>query len=276
MSLLKEKYKTELDSTPITKTFTDYSGELITLSLAPPLSLQLGIFVDDDRIELLEKFEENPSEVIYNRMLKDFIVDSAVSAYEQDPISRQIIHHCLEYASGTDYVNMVLSSAIRKDVTNLIEELVSMENVSFIDEQIDFYDHHEKSFTKAIVVSGKYQIAKDLILKGLNLDSPDVWITHIANNPKLEHIDAVIDFLDFLILTIGSFDVNMKINDGPVLNLVLFGRCDNENHLLCNQVVAQHLVLRGANPKMTDYSGRTCLQIAQKRNIQLPFEEFEA
>lgn len=275
LSLLKEKHKTELDITPITKTFTGHSGELILMSLAPPLSLHLGIFINDDRIELLENFENSPSEVLYDRILKDFIVDSAVIAYEQDPISRQIIHHCLEYTSGTGYINMVLSSAIRKNVTNLIFELVSMENVSFIDEQKETWDYLGKSFTKAIVVSGEYQIAKDLILKGVLLDSPDVWISHMANNPKLDHIDAVIGFLDFLIIKIGSFDVNMKINGCPVLNRVLFGRRDNENHLLCIQIVAQHLVLRGANPKMTDQSGRTSLQIAQKINIQLPFEELE-
>lgn len=277
LSLLKEKYKSEFDCSAITKTFIDNSGEVITMSLAPPLSLQLGIFVNDDRIEVLEKFEENPSAVLYDRVLKDFIVDSAVVAYEQDPISRQIIHHCLKFTSETEYFKMVLSSAIRKNVTNLILELISMENVSFIDEHQDTWDYHEISFTKAVVVTGKYQIAKYLIVKGVNLDSPDVWISHMANNPKLEYIDLIIDFLDFLILTIGSFDVNMKIHDCPLLNRVFFGRRDNEKNLLCNQLVAQHLVLRGANPNMIDYSGRTCLQIAQTLNIQLfPSEKLEA
>lgn len=276
VSLLRENYKEELIRTPIMRTVTNQNGEQVTYNLARPLKICMQPLVQDEYVELFEKFEENPRVVLYNRRVKRFIVDQAVETYERNPISRQIINYCMQYGADPVYIDMLLASAVRKNVTSLIDEILYSHEVSLIEDASDIIDYHEESFTKAVIDSGNYKIAKDLMLRSVTMDSPVVWIYNMALRPKWKHIAAVIDFIDFLIDTIGSLELNNPNNGCLFLNIVLDGHCEHENHYRFKQALAQHLVRRGANPNLADYRGRTGLQVAESRNIQLlPVEEKE-
>lgn len=274
VSLLREKYKDDLVRTPIIITMTNQDGEQVTYNLTRPLKIGMQPLIQDEYIELFQNFEENTRDVLYNSRIKRFIVDHAVETYEQNPISRQIINYCLQYGADSVYIHMLLASAVRKNVISLIYEILDSHEVSLIEDASDIIDYHEESFTKAVIDSGNYKIAKDLKLRNVTMDSPMNWIYNMALRPKWKHIVAAIDFIDFLIDTAGSLDLN-NLNIGyPFLHIVLDGRCEHKSHFHFKQALAQHLVRRGANPNLEDYRGRTALQIAENLKIQLfPVEE---
>lgn len=94
-----------------------------------------------------------------------------------------------------------------------------------IDDEDDEFDFFETSFSLAFVRSGNYHIAKDLILKGYPVDTADVWIEKICVVSMYENIDLVFDFLDFLIVTMGMFDLNSQLIRGQLaLHLLLTAR----------------------------------------------------
>lgn len=270
LSLLREKYKDDLDRIPIPRTFVDKNGQTVTVSLPRPMSMASSALRNDRYVEKLQNFEESPEHVIYYNRTKSLVIFHVVADYDTNPCSRKIINYCLQFNPDPGYIEMLLASAVRQNVVSVIEKLITMFDLSLVEDRDDSYDYQEKSFTKAVVKSGNYHIAKDLILRGFLLDSAVVWYITICRFPELNHLDSVIDFINFLITTTEMLDVNQYIGGYPLLTFTLAGNAANAADLAFRRAVAEHLLTLGADPKAGDRFGRTASEYPQAEGIQFP------
>lgn len=223
------------------------------MSFPPPMPIFITPLMTDQGIELLRNFEDDPDKLVYSWRFKDLIVDYAVADYDTNPDSRRIIYYCLEVNPDPGYIQMLLASSAKKNVTSLIEKLIAMFDLSLLDDRNDPFDSDGKSFTKAIIKSGNYHIAKDLILRGFLLDSGEDWFKNICKNPNFNHLAVVIDFIDFMIVTTGMLDVNQIVWGYPLVDLIMAGMIiGNEDEVAFRRAVFEHLLSLGADPKAKD------------------------
>lgn len=272
-ALIYEKYSQRLSDTPIIRTRVNAMGEVVTYSVPPPPYNEKQLLRNADIVNLLEDFENNPAGVFDHPKLKHYVLARAVKDYDTDQFSRRIINHCLEYCVETNYMRSILAVAVRYNAISLIDRLIDME-ISLIDDEDDVFDFFETSFSMAVVHSGNYHIAKDLILRGYPVDTADVWMEKICVASVYDNIDVVLDFLDFLINTMGMFDLNRQLIRGqPALHLLLSARSNKPQDFQYRTEIAHHLTRLGADPFIVDAYGKTAIQYATLRGIDLGFGE---
>lgn len=273
-ALIYEKYRQRLSVAPIIRTHINENGETVTFAIPPPLYVERQVLTDSVGVNMLDEFENTPEGVFNHPKLKHYVLSRAVREYDTDLMSRKIINHCLEYGSHFGYIRMILAAAARQNLVSLIDKLVDMYDVSMIDDEYDPYDIDETSFTRAIVSSGNFHIAKDLIRKGYPLDKAEVWMERICIVSNFHNLDAVIDFLDFMIATMEMFDLNSQFISGmPALHYLLSVRSNCNQEFQYRTDVAHHLIRLGADPYIEDRYGRTAIQYAQQRGIDLELYE---
>lgn len=269
-NILREKYKEQLSASMRVIRRTNQIGEIEEIIVPPRLYMEKRIFNDPTVIAVLDKFETKPEGVYSDPRLKCYLVDRPVKEYHEDDMSRRIINYCLEVSPDPDYIKRLLCAAVRYNVPDLIYRLVNMFQVSLI-EEFDDWNLREYSFTYAVVRSGYYGIVKELISDGYVVDMPVVWIEKICTIHELSHVEAVKDFLNFLIVEREMIQFNDFIIGQPALHLLLNIKPQSESGSEYQQLIAKHLISIGADPRIADDYGMTALQHAAENDISLDF-----
>lgn len=268
--ILREKYNEKLSASRRVIRRANQNGEFEEIVALPRLYLEKQVLHDPTVIALLDNFESGPESVYSHNRLKCYLVDRPVREYHEDEMSRRIIDHCLQVSPDQDYIKKLLCAAVRYNVTELIYRLVSIFQASLIEEFND-WNSLENSFTYAVVRSGNYGIVKDLISAGYAVDMPVVWIEKICTVHVLSHVEAVKDFLNFIIVEREMIQVNDFFIGQSALHLLLSMKVQNESGSQYQQLIAQHLISIGADPRIEDDHGKTALDYAAENGISIDF-----
>lgn len=266
-NILMEKYSRQLNPGIYVGTRIE-NEEIVQINIPAPLTPERRVLTNRNYLELIENFESDPAGVYTNENLRTFVVTRPVKDYDTDPLSRKLIHHCLEICTDHEYVKMLIIAAVQHNVASLISKLSLSRDVCLVELSSDPLIR-ERSFTSTVVRSGNFHIAKDFFRLSIVMDKPEVWIETILRNLSWNSIDSTTDFLKFLIVEMNLFDINSKQGGQTILHSVLRFPVFNDAGYDLKAYVAQYLVHLGADPTIPDGFGLSPFNLAALQEIHL-------
>lgn len=250
-------------------------GEIVTLNVPPPPSFECQALSDPENLVLLDRFESDPESVYSNRSFFIYAFRNVIRDYRTDETSREIVDYYREIGLTEKYIDALIYFAFLFNVQEVIE--IFIDKICFIlsngiqGQETDLY------WINAVSEGGSFAIVKSLMTRGIYITLVPKMIHKACTHFNPNHIEATIDFLDFLINQRREFDINTKILTGRTFLMICLD-CKTttpsrvpilSDLTACQTRIANFLIASGADPLMRDENGLNSFEIASLQGITL-------